>query len=139
MTKELSVSRTKDREAMALRLERIVKQTRATICRDTEFASAREIKLRISAPRGLAVTIDLDGDSRQQREGVFVMAWGIFEGQDRSARLSDEFGRAAGGPVNASHRSKCTAVSYSFESLCMNVEHALSLADDESAFMEPTQ
>lgn len=138
MTRNLSVSRAKDREAMALRLEHIVKQTRSDVSRDTEFASAREIKLRISAPRGLAVTIDLDGESRQQREGVFVLAWGIFEGADRSARLSDEFGRAANGPVNAHHRTKCTAVNYSFEALCDNVERALAFADDGRAFMEPT-
>lgn len=130
----LSVARAKDRETMAGIIEAVVRNCGCAIDRDELMTRDREIWLRIVGPRGLAVTVDLDGGSRQQREGVFVLAWGIFEGPDRSARLTDAFGCAAGGSVNPHHRAKCTAVSYSFTAMVANIIAALTCANHGTAF-----
>lgn len=128
----MKVTRAIDRNAMATRLEHIVRQHRATVERDPVMTREREIWLRIEAQRGLAVTIDLDGDSKQQRAGVFVLAWHI--GTRHNTRLAAAFGRAAGGAVNPFHRSKCTGIAMGFEELCTQLDECLALADDGRAF-----
>lgn len=132
MTKKLSAARAKDREVMATQLEHVVKQHNATVERDELMTREREIWLHIQAPRGLAVTITLDGDSKQDREGVFCMPWHIDTRHD--TRLSEAFGYAMGSRVNQFHRAKCTVFGYGFDELCALLDHALTMADDGRAF-----
>jgi hypothetical protein len=128
----LNVARAADREAMARRLEQVIREAGATVERDPLMTRDREIWLNVTAPQGLAVTIDLDGDSRQQRDNVFVLGWHIGTGS--TAQLSEMFGRAAGGGINPHHFAKCTAVSYGWPALLQNVRDALYLANTGEAF-----
>jgi hypothetical protein len=130
--KILSVARAKDRETMAARLEAIAVKTGAEIVRDVIMTHGRAIWLHVSTPRGLDVTIDLDGDSGQMREGTFVLAWHM--GLRSDDRLTDAFGCVAGGSINPFHRRKCTTVNYGFEAMCAAVEKALMMAMNGEAF-----
>lgn len=133
--RQLSVTRADDREQMAQRIEAIVRLSSATVERDELMTRGRELWLHIHAPRGLGVTIDLDGDSQQQREGVFVLSWHM--GMRGESRLSDAFGLAVGGTVNPHHRQKATGVTYSFDATCEVIAKALALADSAEAFERP--
>lgn len=119
---------------MADLLTRIATEAGATVTIDDVLTRDREIWLRIVGPLGLSVTVDLDGDSKQEREGVFVLAWHFEHSAPCEVRLTAAFGGVAGGSVNAVHGRKCTGVTYSFRQTCESVAQCLKLAKDGSAF-----
>jgi hypothetical protein len=129
----LNVSRAKNRESMAKLITELATQHKWSCERDAIMSKDREIWLYLSGPRGLSLTFTLEGDNRQQRENVFVLAWHI-RGRNESAKLSDHFGLCAGGSVNPYHRQKCTGVSYSWDATIANLIACLIAANSGEAF-----
>lgn len=127
----MKVSKQEDRTKMAARVFDIARNAGAIVTYDPEFAGPREIKLAIEAD-GLCLGVEFDGDDRQQREGVWVLAWHMALSSDK--RLSPEIARAAKSTVNPHHGRKCTAVAYSFEELCLQIGAVLGLVKEGKAF-----
>jgi hypothetical protein len=126
---ELTERKKADRLAMAAALEKLILAHGATFERlEPAPLSPRAIWLQVRAPRGLCVTVDLDGDSCQP--DVHVLSWHIA--QDSDARLSDRL--ALMGSINTHHWSKATMIAEGFESLCRALEFGLEAARDGSAF-----
>lgn len=125
----LSVSRARDRAIMAQRVADLAQSLGATA--EIEPMGDRELWVKIRAARGLCLTVDFDGDSRQQREGVWVLSWHIAT--DSDACLDDSFG----GSVNPHHFSKATYIGRGFDGLfglLGQVELGLCKARDGDAF-----
>lgn len=126
----LSVARAKDRDAMASQLEALAVSLGAEVSRG-EFHGEREIVVSIRAARGLCLNVDFDGDSSQQRGGIWVLSWHMST--DTDARLADSFG----GDVNPHHYRKATYIARGFEGLfgvLGMVELGLCKARDGDAF-----
>lgn len=128
----LRAARAKDREFMAKAVEAIAAEFGVECKRNEVLTSRRAIYLEIKAQRGLEIGIGFDGDSGQDRDGLFCLPWCIWG--DGDARLSYEFGRVAGAEVNPNHRRKCTAFAGGFADLCAKLRAGLELARDGGAF-----
>lgn len=127
----LNVARKADREIMAQRLNKLVLDAGfATWPEDPALLGPREFMLHIAAD-DLRLSVDFDGDSRQQREGVWVLAWHIASNSD--AKMTEAFASAAGADVNPFHRRKCTSVAYGFEALLAQVAAVLELVREGKA------
>jgi hypothetical protein len=135
----LKVTRAKDREIMARKVEAVFASCNNCAV-EREPMGPREIWINFRHASGLAVTITLDGDDRQDQRGEFCMAWHIsgqlVDGiwQDASSKISDAFGIAMGWPVNNFHHRKCTAFSAGFDDLCNKLRTAVAMMDDGSAY-----
>lgn len=121
----LNVSRKQDREAMAAVLESLdIGRPDWTATR--EDFPGRETWVHFAGPRGLALTIDLDGDSRQQRQGTFVLSWVMRGGQ---AKLARSFG-----DVNPFHFHKATDICEGWLHMLATIQKRMDAASDGSAF-----
>jgi hypothetical protein len=89
----------------------------------------REAMVRIELD-GAAVSIGID--PRSAADG-YCVPWHIRT--DSDARFSPAFGVAAGAPVNAFHRRKCTAFYADLPSTLLFVERALRCIRDGEAFL----
>ena len=116
----LTESRKADRATMSAEIERIAVEHGASFER---IETGREIMIDICGARGLCLSMDLDGDSRQP--DTHVLAWYVRNDE----RLSDRLG-----PVNPYHRRKATVVAYGWDALRSAIVTGLSMATDGSAF-----
>lgn len=108
----LFVTKAKDREKMAQAVETLCAEYGAG-CDRQEFHGDREIMLRLSF-QAATVGLGFDGDSAQDRKGVFCLPWNIHH-DVRDKVFSQEFSYAAGAPVNPHHRLKCMVFSHGFD------------------------
>lgn len=122
----LSVSCKKDREAMAVILESIA-NGRADWTATREEFPGRETWVHFVGPRGLALTIDLDGGSRQQRQGTFVLSWVMRGGQ---AKLASGFAPS----VNSCHWHKATDICEGWLHMLATIQRRMDAASNGSAF-----
>lgn len=131
-TKSLNVSRAKDRSTM---LEAIAGCLCAgwTIVIDELMTRDRKVWIHLHGPRGLSLTIVLDGDSNLQREGCFVLSW-HFRGPDYGA--GTKLNPTVWASVNQCHFHKATDIAYGFDSLLSVVRRRMSQANDGTAFTE---
>ena len=120
----LTERRKADRAEMASRLEDLIIHCGAKVTR--EEMGPREIWLNVEAPRGLRLTLDLDGDSVQP--DVHVLSWHMA--LDSDACLSDRFY----GSLNNYHFRKATTIAHGFDELCNAIETCLCDAADGTAF-----
>lgn len=120
----LSVSRLNDRRTMAGDIRALV---RAPWTYTDEEMGPREIWVTLKGPRGLSLTIDLDGDSRQQRQGTFVLSW---HGVQAPYKLARSFAPS----VNECHWHKATDVCEGFDELLRTIRTRMAAAVDGSAF-----
>lgn len=118
----LTERRVRDRVAMCDRLIEIAQRHGAQVVAEE---SGRRIDIRINAVGGLAVHIDLSGESVQP--DVHVIPWCIRFNSD--ARLAPSFGQ-----VNPHHFAKATHVAYGWEQLAAEIERGLAAAADGTAF-----
>lgn len=109
----------------------------------------RSLWLKLKGPRGLSLTIDLDGASRQQRQGTFVLSWhieGIWarEGADwQTARMVPgpnadvRLARSFAPMVNECHWHKATDVCEGFDDVLRVLRVRMASAVDGTAFQTP--
>ena len=125
--KGLSATRAKDREVMARLIEEVAAPFAPTWECSREEEIPREICVRLKGPRGLSLTIDLDGDSMLSREGTFVLSWyGVQDPYKLALSFTPD--------VNPYHFHKATDVCYSFDVLLRVLKRRLQSAADGSAF-----
>lgn len=141
---KLNVSRRQDRLVMAGDIRAIV--SRGWTITDEEKEGTRELWIELKGPRGLSLTIDLDGDSRQQRQGTFVLSWhidGLWErvGDDwRTAEMRPgpnadvSLSRSFAPSVNQFHWHKATDVCEGFDDLLRTLKVRMASAVDGTAF-----
>jgi len=128
--KQLNVARAADRETMARQVEALVAKYRAWTCERDDVidgTEGRELWLNLSGPHGLKLTLDLDGDSHQQRQGTFVLSW---HGVDADVRLAPTFAPS----VNTFHWHKATDVCEGWADVLAVLARRLQSACDGSAF-----
>lgn len=112
---------------MAARIEAIVAATGALCVRRPDgFCKPRCISLRIAAPGGLSVTVNLDGDAGRLH-ALHFLHWNMDS--DSGNRLSPVFGG-----VRADQSCKATHVAYSFDALSEQLELSLQLAATGKAY-----
>lgn len=129
----LSVTRAKDREKMAQAVEALCAEYGATFKRDTPLSVCpRAIWCKIEMG-GMRVTISLDGDSAQDRKGLFCMPWCISLDR-RGAQMSDAFTCAVGGSSSYPHHHKCTAFACDFENLLQRIGNGFMVIKAGRAF-----
>lgn len=126
----LSVTRAMDRQKMAQELQAVIAVYCATCTRieGEQAVGPRAIRLKVEAPRGLRVTVDLDGDSCQP--DVHVLSWHMAP--SATAQLNDA---TFGGNVNPYHKQKATYVAHGFLDLIAQLRKGLAMAVDGSAFL----
>lgn len=124
----LSVRRKKDREYMAAEIAALAAEL-GVAC-EREDIGSREIFLHLTGPRGLRVTVGLDGTSRQPN--IHVVSWFIDFKSD--AHLADCFGG-----VNPAHRRKATAVAHGYVALLVEIDRGFRLAKTGEAFLQPAE
>jgi hypothetical protein len=121
-----NVARATDRASMARAIENLARDG-WTIERDSTMTRERAIWLHLQGPRGLGLTIDLDGGQGQQREGVYILAWNI---RGSEAKLNPEVMHGC----NPYHFRKLTEVVYSFDQLLERVAQRMAQACNGSGF-----
>jgi hypothetical protein len=139
----LTVSRAKDREAMAKTVREIFALSPDS---DIElrdgYLSKRSIAIEFRHHLGLAVTVEFDGDSQQDRAGQFCLAWhisGKFVAETYTrpeSKISEAFGVAMRSTVNQYHHAKCTAFADGFEDLCSKLRAAVAMLNDGTAYRQ---
>lgn len=129
----LRLSRAVDREKMAAEIERVVEAAGGTVARDDLMSDGKRIWLDVRFPGGALTTIELDGEDAG---ASFVLPW-VLRGKD-GWRFSHAFGRAAGGPVNASHGRKCTGIAETFPDLLASLERVGKVVSDGAAYEDGT-
>jgi hypothetical protein len=126
---QLSVARAKDRAAMLDLLVQLAMQHGPYwVC--TSRQVGRRIVVTFHGPRGLTMSVNLDGDSPQARRGVFVLSW---HGVKEPYRLRQSFAH----DVNPYHNHKATDVCGSFDGVLRILPARLQSAIDGSAFQCP--
>lgn len=133
----MNVARAKDREAMAQAVEALAAERGVSCERDADLTRGRTIHLTLSLPRGLAVQVNLDGDSAQDRTGEFCLPWCVLAGS--TARLSGTFGAAQGSIVNPYHRRKCTAFGAGWADFLGKLDAGINMAISGEAFQSAAQ
>jgi hypothetical protein len=129
-TTTLSNRRLADRIKMAKILEELIVRCGATSTRE-DFEGAvkpHPIWLKVEAPGGLIVTVELDGTMPEP--DMHLLAWNIAYGS--KAKLNNS---TFGGDVNPCHFQKATYIAYGFEELCEQLEKGLLMAKDGSAYL----
>jgi hypothetical protein len=132
LKRKYSVTKAADRKAMAEIVRNILHEANGSKVQDYEFCGPRETGVEFEHLAGLSVTITLDGDDRQDREGTFCMAWHMSTRSPE--RISDAFGIAMQAPVNQFHHCKCTAFAEGFEDLCAKLRMAVTMLNDGRAY-----
>lgn len=117
-----SERRKADREAMAAQMIVLATSHGCTVERTD---SPPCIMLRIEAPGGLCVSIDVDGKSCQP--DVHVIPWHMHYESD--AKLARSFG-----DVNPHHQRKATHVRLGFDALHAELERGFKAAADGTAY-----
>lgn len=126
-SKPLSLSRARDRQQMARRLEAIAAEQSASVER---CDSARAVLLTLSV-NGVRVWIDLD-----RADTYFLGNW------CSEKRLCPSFGGDVGGPVNAYHGRKATTcvagkdTAAAFEQFCKHIHQGLAAAKEGAVFLD---
>lgn len=129
--KDLKVTRADDRAAMAGALMAVCpKGWTATL--DEMMTKGRVVWIDFVGPRGLCITIDLDGDNVQDKRGEFVLSW-AFNGDDPNAKLNPA--RWLAGSVNPHHMRKATDLANGFPDLLRLLRLRMDQAVDGSAFL----
>ena len=133
----LKVTRTKDRAAMAAIVHDIFSTAARiaaleTIPEGENSLSPRRCAVEFTHGRGIAVSVEFDGDSSMDRAGTFCMAWHTIV--DTDARMSEAFGRAVCGSVNPRHFSKCTTFAHGFDDLCATLHRAVDCLNSGEAY-----
>jgi hypothetical protein len=91
----------------------------------------RRVVVKITAARGLSVSVVFNGDSSPRYRDAYVLPWHVWIGP---AKLSPKFGRVADCSVNVFHRQKATAVITGYAALLAHLADVLDCAADGSAF-----
>lgn len=130
----LSERRAKDREAMARQVEQLAERYGWRCVRNDILTNSNAIVLDLTGGRGLSVSVDFDGKSTMPDN--FCLAWHFTYKGDKSAVLSDRFGRFMGSSVNTVHRRKCTCFAKGFDTLLDKLEAAIQMVADGTAFLE---
>lgn len=128
MKRALSERRKADREKMAKGLVAVA--TAAGANAEIEEMGPGELWVQIRAPRGLGLTITLDGQSPQP--DVHVLSW--FMASNVDTRFSDAFTRGGRVSLNTVHFSKATDIAHGYEDLCLSLRDGLELACSGMAF-----
>lgn len=123
----LSEKRAGDRVKMANAIAELVVGCGATFERE-DHPDRREIWLKVTAPGGLQVTVDFDGNSIQPN--VHVLSWHMH--YESKKLLNDA---TFGGNVNPHHKQKATYVAYGFDDLCHQLSLGLIKAKNGSAYL----
>lgn len=121
----LSVRRAKDRDAMGAYIVSIV-QILPGCTAVIEPMPDRELWVRISAPRGVGLTIDLDGTTSQP--DTHVLSWHSELG------ATFKFAPTFAPSVNPHHWHKATDICEGFEALCKTLTARLTSICNGSAF-----
>jgi hypothetical protein len=136
----LSAAHKADRLVMADKIYEILSACQSAETKHIRWAGKRAVAVSFRHDNGMAVTVEFDGDSAQDREGVFCMAWhvsGWYEGETyishENTQYSEGFGLAMNCSVNPFHRRKCTAFAYGFDDLCRKLTRAVEMFNDGSA------
>lgn len=123
---KLNVAREKDREAMAAAVIALV-QPPWTWRREDRIWSPRHVSAELLGPRGLSVAVEFDGDSKQDREGTFLLHW---HGVQEPCKLARSFAPS----VNECHWHKATDVCDGLEDLLETLKQRMASVVDGSAF-----
>lgn len=134
MQKQLSAARAKDRELMANAVEAVMRLCPGGSVDRPDPLGERSVAVSFRCPHGLAVTVEFDGDSPQDRKGEFCMAWHVSVNSDMA--YSEAFGAAMGASVNQYHHRKCTAFAYGFQDLCEKLVKAVTMISDGTAYRD---
>lgn len=131
MTQQLSEKRAADRKKMAEIVSKIIVDCGATFesPEGPGFCGPHEIFLEITAPGGLNLTVDFDGQSCQP--DVHVLSWHMNNSRSTKRLNNSTFG----GNVNQFHFHKATYVAYGFDDLCAQLRKGLLMAKDGSAYL----
>lgn len=122
-----------DRSAMLAAVIEIAEEQGARILdqwEEGERLGPRERGVYIRGERGLAVTIDFDGQSCQP--DIHVLGWHFARDADPDVKLKK--GIFLGSEVNPFHQRKCTTVCEGFDSLTAMLTAGLTAARDGWAF-----
>src|SRR6266567_3385262 len=104
----MNVSRKSDRAEMARRLEEAAKAHGVPYIREDGWnEEPRTIAVSFTLPHGLRLSVHLEGDSAQQREGTHVLSW---HGVEAGWRLRPDCFE----DVNSFHGHKATDICYDF-------------------------
>ncbi len=139
MSINVSVTRVADRKAMVDIVRDILTGVVGGVVESRE-PTGRCRALDFWCPKGLSVTIKFDGDNKQNREGLFLLAWHtqsrLLDGCHIKclARYSEAFGVAMRAPINQYHFGKCTAVAHDFDDLCARLRRAVWMINDGTAY-----
>lgn len=133
MAPGLSVKRKADRaEMVAALVETAEKYGVPVEVVDPAPLSPRGVRVTFKCPRGLSVTVHIDGGTSQP--DAFFLPWHILGRAGENAILTDRFGREQGSTVNPHHRAKCTAYGEGWTAFLALLERGLAMAADGSAF-----
>lgn len=130
--RKLSVTRVADRAQMAQQLVAIVRPG-WTAEIDMMFEAQRETWVRFHGPRGLSVTVVLDGATRKGYRDAHVLSW-HFDLRSSEIDLAAQLNGATFHSVNTCHYRKATDVVYSFDELLATLKNRMDAANDGSAF-----
>jgi hypothetical protein len=123
----LSEKRAADRKTMADAVAELVTACGATYKRE-DHPDRREVWLDITAPGGLELTVDFDGNSIQP--DIHVLSWHMSH--ESPNRLNNA---TFGGNVNPHHKCKATYIAEGFEDLCRQLTSGLLMAKDGTAYL----
>lgn len=123
---KLNVAREKDRKIMASIVVGLIQPPWVWV-RSDRLWSPREVAIDLAGPRGLKVRVEFNGDSKQDREGTFLLHW---HGVQEPYKLARSFAPS----VNECHWHKATDVCDGLEDLLETLKQRMASAVDGSAF-----
>lgn len=126
--KPLTEKRAADRKIMMSRVTALLDELKIEY-KPGKYPGPREVKIDITGPRGLCLSVDFDGDSWQP--DVHVLSWHMSLGSD--AQLSDA---RFGGSVNPHHKHKATYIASGIDDLLSKLRFGLELAISGEAFIK---
>lgn len=129
MSKPLSEKRAADRAKMAKAVEALALELGCKVERreGREVLAPRGVRLNITAPGGLCVGVEFDGDSPQP--DVHVLSWHMELHSEAKLEPS-----TFGGDVNRHHFQKATYVARGFDDLMFKLDVGLSMCKDGTAY-----
>lgn len=130
---KLSVTRKADRDEMARQLIELVngfEGCSATLADSRDWAP-REVAVEVECPRGLLLTILLDGAALRGFEHHHMLSWHINP-TSSNAKLADYPWQ----DVNKFHRRKATDFAFGFADLKNVLRHRLQSIVEGSAFLK---
>ena len=128
MTKPLTETRKADRAEMVRQLEALVLGKGASCEVEPEPAmwGPRSVMANIEAPRGLALSVDFNGDSSQP--DTHVLSWHVKHGH--ATKLQASFAPS----VNPFHFRKATDIAHGFDELLSTISQRLDSVNSGAAF-----